>query len=110
MRILLALILAVIGACNERFQDTATNSFVILIVYLSSLLVIVIPLAWGAFKIKRTIDREREELMMDEAAFDLPGKDLKRTKVHADSRMPEMSEIPSFKAWFALLERRIAVK
>ena len=108
MRLPLALLTAPIALCDVRFTDSSTHSFVILIVFLASTALVLGPCMLALFWIKQAIDKERATLLIDEGSNELPQINAKRQGLQYEPKVQDIKELSTFKAWFALFEKRVA--
>jgi hypothetical protein len=94
--------------CDVRFTDSSSHSFVILIVFLSSTAIVLGPCMLSFIWIKKEIDKERAALLIDESAIDLPQAASSRRVLQYESKVHDIKELSTFKAWFSLFEKRVA--
>ena len=106
----LSLLALPLAFCNVQFPDTTSHSIVAILSFVLSTVLVLGPCIFGLIRIKRAVDKDRAADLIGDMASDLPHLMVKRSQYAKDATDLEMTDLPSFKTWFTLFEKRVSTK
>ena len=111
MSIRLCLLSLPIAFSNVQFPDTSTHSIVEILSFVLSTVLVLGPCVLGLIRIKRAVDKDRAADLLGDQMDQLPHQGAKRSSQYSKDAVDlEMTELPSFKTWFTLFEKRVCTR